>query len=228
MADPANDWPQNYFNYFTEIEEHFQRARGTSLFLLSPLDWALVESWKNAGVPLTAVLRGVDSAFEKWRARKSRSQMVNGLAFCAQAVLREAETMASAETGQPQAPRAPAFPAEQLRAYLAGNAEAVRRAGYVEIATSLDVLAARTVEYETNLEPLEQHLATLEEKLIATLRSAQSDESLLAARRDLDQQLRPYRGKMTAPQIALLEKQFLERRLLEQSGLPRLSLFYMR
>ena len=57
----------NYFNYFTEIEEHFQRARGTSLFLLSPLDWALVESWKNAGVPLEAVLRGIDTAFEKWR-----------------------------------------------------------------------------------------------------------------------------------------------------------------
>ena len=44
----------NYFNYFTEIEEHFQRARGTGLFLLSPLDWALIESWKNAEVPLEA------------------------------------------------------------------------------------------------------------------------------------------------------------------------------
>ena len=47
-----SDWAVNYFNYFTEVEEHFQRARGTSLFLLSPLDWALIESWKNAGVPL--------------------------------------------------------------------------------------------------------------------------------------------------------------------------------
>ena len=47
----------NYFNYYTEIEEHFQRARGTGLFLLSPLDWALIESWNNAGVPLEAVLR---------------------------------------------------------------------------------------------------------------------------------------------------------------------------
>src|SRR5690348_9401480 len=67
----------NYFNYFTEIEEHFQRVRGTSLFLLSPLDWALVESWKNGGVPLEAVLRGIDGAFEKWRSRKVKTQMVN-------------------------------------------------------------------------------------------------------------------------------------------------------
>ena len=71
----------NYFNYFTETEEHFQRARGTSLFLLSPLDWALVESWKNSGVPLEAVLRGIDVAFEKWRARRVKNQQVNSLTF---------------------------------------------------------------------------------------------------------------------------------------------------
>jgi hypothetical protein len=56
-------WPSNYFNYFTEIEEHFQRQRGTSLFLLSPLDWALIEMWKDAGIPVEAVLRGIDAAF---------------------------------------------------------------------------------------------------------------------------------------------------------------------
>ena len=76
-------WPSNYFNYFTEVEEHFQKARGTSLFLMSPLDWALVETWKNAGVPLEAVLRGIDVAFEKSRTGKSRSQMVNSVAYCA-------------------------------------------------------------------------------------------------------------------------------------------------
>src|SRR5579884_1811614 len=91
-----NDWPSNYFNYFTEIEEHFQRARGTSLFLFSPVDWALIETWKDAGVPLEAVLRGIDAAFEKWRAGKSRRRMINGLAFCAQAVITEAEIMAGA------------------------------------------------------------------------------------------------------------------------------------
>ena len=66
----------NYFNYFTEIEEHFQRRRG-SILLLSPLDWALIEGWKNSGVPLEAVLRGIDAAFEKWRSKKSKTQMVN-------------------------------------------------------------------------------------------------------------------------------------------------------
>ena len=116
----------NYFNYFTEIEEHFQRARGTSLFLLSPLDWALIESWKNSGVPLEAVLRGIDAAFEKWRGRKVKTQMVNSLAFCAQAVLTEAQIMAGA---LPRArPRRPS-PLDELRAYLEGNAAAIPHPG---------------------------------------------------------------------------------------------------
>src|SRR5271167_5103118 len=91
VAADDSSWPANYFNYFTEIEEHFQRARGTILFLLSPLDWALIESWKNAGVPLEAVLRGVDDAFDKWVQRPSKSKKVNILAYCSQAVLAAAE-----------------------------------------------------------------------------------------------------------------------------------------
>ena len=67
-------WAGNYFNYFTEIEEHFQRARGTTLFLMSPLDWALVEGWKNTGVPLEAVLRGIDDAKDEEAARRLRMQ----------------------------------------------------------------------------------------------------------------------------------------------------------
>ena len=92
----SEDWVYNYFNYFTEIEEHFQRTRGTSMFLLSTLDWALAGTWKEAGVPLEAVLRGIDTAFEKWRGRKVKTQMVNSLAFCAQAVMTEAQVMAGA------------------------------------------------------------------------------------------------------------------------------------
>jgi hypothetical protein len=217
----------NYFNYFTEIEEHFQKARGTALFLMSPLDWALVESWKNAEVPLEAVLRGIDLAFEKWRARKVKTQKVNSLAFCAQAVLTEAQIMAGAAPARAARDVAPPFALEELRAYLEANAAALP-AGFDEIAASLRRLAADSEQHYADLEGLEQRLTVLEEKAIAAARSRQSEEKLLEARRDLDRQLRPYRGKMTADQLAMLEKQYLERILLEQAGLPRLSLFYMR
>lgn len=220
------DWGQNYFNYFTEIEEHFQRVRGTGLFLLSPLDWALVESWKNAGVPLEAVLRGIDEAFEKWRSRKSKIQTVNSLAYCAQAVLDQAQQLAGG-AASPKPPVAPPFPAEDLRAYLERNASAVERRS-PEAATTLRGLAADAETHLANLEDLERRLTVLEEKMIAAARAAQPDDDLVAARREFDLQLRPYRGKMSAEQIALLERQFLDRRLLEACGLPRLSLFYLR
>ena len=223
-------WPYNYFNYFTEVEEHFQKARGTSLFLMSPLDWALVEAWKNAGVPLAAVLRGIDLAFEKWRAGKSRIQMVNSVAYCSQAVLAEAQVMAG--LARPAGSRKPAsapFSLEELQTYLRANVTEIReQAGYEEIAQSVERLAVDAEAMYHDLEDLERRLTSLEDKMVAIARARQTDDQLLAARTDLDRELRPYRGKMTAEQLTMLEKQYLERRLFESSGLPRLSLFYLR
>jgi hypothetical protein len=223
-------WPSNYFNYFTEVEEHFQKARGTSLFLMSPLDWALVETWKNAGVPLEAVLRGIDAAFEKWRAGKSRIQMVNSVAYCSQAVLGEAQVMAGvAQPSRSQRPASAPFSLEDLQGYLAANVTEIRKqAGFEEIAASVDRLAMDAEAMYRDLEDLERRLTSLEDKMVAIARARQTDDQLLAARTDLDRELRPYRGKMTAEQLAMLEKQYLERHLLESTGLPRLSLFYLR
>lgn len=224
------DWPSNYFNYFTEIEEHFQRARGTGLFMLSPLDWSLIEAWKNAGVPLEAVLRGIDRAFEKWRSGKKRTQAVNSLAYCTQAIMKEAEILANAGTSQPQASPSAPFSLDELRGYLESNAWHLGQlAGpvYSEIAASLARLGEEAEAHYNNLEDLERRLSTLEEKMIAAARSAQTEEDLLIIRRELDLQLKPYRGKMSAEQISMLERQFLDRRVIESAGLRRLSLFYL-
>lgn len=217
---------ENYFNYFTEIEEHFQKARGTGLFLLSPLDWALIEAWKNAGIPLEAVLRGIDAAFEKWRSKppRARTQRVNSVAYCAQAISAEAQAMANSKPSTKKETQAP-FALEDVQAFLARNSEALRQAGHADLADSLAALDLANLYFD--LEQLEQRLTSIEEKLIARLRASASAESLFDARRALDRELKPYRGKMTADQLAMLQKQFLERRLLESSRLPRLSLFYL-
>jgi hypothetical protein len=218
---------ENYFNYFTEIEEHFQRARGSGLFLLSPVDWALIETWKNSGIPLEAVLRGIDQAFEKWRKRPARAriQNVNSLAYCAQAIATEAQ---AAATGTPskasQEIEAP-FSLDQVKQYFAANIAALRKASLDDIAQSLEALNLDDLYHD--LEQLEQRLSAIEEKMIARLKSQASDEALFEARRSLDADLKPYRGKMSTEQLAMLEKQFLERKLLATSGLPRLSLFYL-
>jgi hypothetical protein len=232
MTDPESF--SNYFNYFTEIEEHFQRARGTSLFLLSPLDWALLESWKNSGVPLEAVLRGIDIAFEKWRAKKSRAQMVNSIAYCTQAVMTEAQRMADAGRGvAPSASKKEEspFPEDDLRRYIEENAATIRKTPdpeFIAVAEALDGIIPELPTLSQDLEALEQHLTILEQKLIAIARARQSDEQAIVSRRDLESQLRQWRSKMTAPQIAMLEAQYLDRALLEAAGLPRLSLFYLR
>ena len=119
---------ENYFNYFTEIEDHFQRRRGT-LILLSPLDWALMEIWKDAGIPLEAVLRGIDAAFDKWERRPRRTRKVNGLAYCAQEVLATAEEMKEAAVGA-DSPRkqAPGLEASTVADFLRHNAAELERA----------------------------------------------------------------------------------------------------
>jgi hypothetical protein len=223
-------WPSNYFNYFTEIEEHFQRARGTSLFLLSPLDWALIENWKNSGVPLEAVLRGIDEAFEKWRSRKSKVRRVNSLAYCAQAVLESAQRLSGAGAARArQAAEAP-FQVNEIQEFLNRAAAALSNKEneiYHAIAGTLQSLAAEAQGKLANLEDLERHLTALEEKMIAAARSRAPDELLVELRRDLDTELAPYRGKMSADQISMLERRYLDTRLLEKAGLPRLSLFYL-
>src|SRR5271156_1174089 len=120
----------NYFNYFTEIETRFQQRRG-SLPMLSTLDWALIETWREAGIPLEAVLRGIGPAFDKYAARARTSprrvQKVNGLAWCSQAVLEAVEQANEAAIGAvPTASAAPAdsgFETERIAAYLAANAQ---------------------------------------------------------------------------------------------------------
>jgi hypothetical protein len=228
--EDENSWPTNYFNYFTEIEEHFRRARGTSLFLLSPLDWALIENWKTSGVPLEAVLRGIDEAFEKWHSRKVKTRRVNSLAFCAQAVMEAAQRLSGAGAARARQVSETGFQAQEIVEYLngaAGQLESNNNQAYSAIAITLRELAAQPETGARNLEELESKLTALEEKMVAIARTATPDDVLFEIRRELEKELAPYRGKMTADQISMLERRYLDTRLLERSSLPRLSLFYL-
>jgi hypothetical protein len=228
MPDSADNWQLNYFNYFTEVEERFQQARGTSLFLLSPLDWALIESWKNSGVPLEAVLRGIDIAFENARARRSKVERVNSLAYCAQAVLKEAQRIADNLPASP-APSEPALPADSIRNHLASAASTLDAApGFESIARSVHELIAHLDDLLRDLQDLDLRLTALEDKMSAIARTRLTDDDLFAMRRELEAQLRPYRSRMTADQISRLEKSFLDRMVYEKLALPRLSLFFVR
>src|SRR5205085_6088312 len=117
------------FNYFTEIEEHFQRRRGTGL-LLSTLDWALIETWKDAGIPLEAALRGIESTFDAYERRPSKTRKVNSLAYCSQEVLAAAEDMKEAATGSSAKTNAeaPGMEASAVASFLNRNATTLENA----------------------------------------------------------------------------------------------------
>ncbi len=226
----------NYFNYFTEIEERFQERRGT-IVILSPLDWALMEIWKDAGVPLEAVLRGIDASFDKWERRPRRTRKVNSLAYCAQEVLASAEELKDAAVGAAPAKKADAgLDPGAVAAFLRQNAEELHAAVLPESAASVAQEAITTLLYladaaeqgsAPSMEDLERRLTVSEEKLIAALLASTPDEALFNIRSEADRDLAPYRSKMTAPQIEQLHKQYVQKRLLEQYRVPRLSLFYM-
>jgi len=234
---------ENYFNYFTEIEEHFQRRWG-GLLRLSPLDWVLMESWRDAGIPLEAVLRGIDVTFEHYERRPSKTRKINGLGFCSQEVLAAAEDMKEAAVGaasaEPVKPRASqGFEPEVVGPFLRRNADLLEGAklpqGNGISARSVAQEAARTLrdladgidKKPARLEDLERRLTVMEEKLFAALLASTADDEIVTVRAEADRDLAPYRRKMSPPQIDQLQKQYVHKRLLEKYHLPRLSLFYM-
>jgi hypothetical protein len=236
----------NYFNYFTEIEEYFWKKRGAHL-LVSPLDWAIVETWQKAGIPLPAVLKGIDRAFETWgrSKRAAGGRQLKSLAYCVDAVLdaaaeaQEAAAGTGPETGR--ARQSETFSRDELKRYFSRNATRLRasaekrRAGKPALAARLDEAAARLDEIlmlvdapnALDLEDIERWLTVLEEKLSAALSADADEDAMLTIRREMDRSLAPYRRKMSAAQLSQLERQYLQKRLFEHFDVPRLSLFYL-
>ena len=237
----------NYFNYFTEIEEYFWQKRGAHL-LVSPLDWAIVETWQKAGIPISAVLKGIDRAFEGWNRSKRAAggRQLKSLAYCVDAVLDAASEAQEAAAGAgPEVPSSRAnaepFSRAELRKYIERNTQRLRtaaekqRAKHAGLAGRLDDAAVKLDEAMPlvdspgvlDLEDFERRMTVLEEKLSAALVADADDEAMLSIRREMDRSLAPYRRKMNAEQLAQLERQYLQKRTFEHFGVPRLSLFYL-
>jgi len=239
---------ENYFNYFTEIEECYRRCRATPS-LLSSLDWALIESWKEAGIPLAAVLAGIERSFAKFQKRPRGIQRVNSLAYCTQQVMKAAEEVQ--DSGSRQAPAsgtagaaadAAPFSSRDLEDFFQRSAEALARAAELaraasraDLAEDLDraVIALRSLapppgaNASVEFEDLERKLSSLEDILHSGLVCATSVELLADLKAEVARGLGPYRRNMSAHQIESLERQFLKKRLFEHYRVPRLSLFYL-
>ena len=210
----------NYFNYFTEIE-HFYQSRRESFTLLSTLDWVLIENWKEQGVPLDLILKGIDRAFS--RARRK----INSLAYCIKAIEEVIEEQKDTRTDRPELPQISFEETAKYLSDLATRVDAISSA-FPEFSSRIGAVAASIRCVDTgSFREAEQTLSALEDRLISILRVAAEENVLIEIQLDVESELSPFRSTMTTEQLAMLEQQLLKRKLLERYDVPRLSLFYL-
>jgi len=236
----------NYFSYFSEIEDTFIRRRARHL-MLSPMDWALIESWKERGVPLHVALRGIEHAFDSHQA-KQRKRSVKTLLYCQEEVEAQyAEWLETRVGSNQETPEASSreekspFPRDLVLAHLARSLDELRklydqrRAWDDQLAESLSRAAALLAEikadFATAASPdarkLEDSLTGIERLLDDAIRAAVSEAELQSIRSEIESQLRPYKRHMDQTAFEQTWENLLRKRLREQVGVPRLSLFFI-
>ncbi len=244
----------NYFNYFTEVENEFVKRRGSHM-LVSPLDWALIEGWKQRGVPLHIVLRGINTSFDGYDKRAHRGRKINSLLFCQQEIeaqyLEHCETRVgsngnSAANGQhsngngKQSAEAAPFAKARLVEFLSEHHELLenlraRNAGTAPLAETFARAAERLQQLRDDIqaaayidtEALERDLTSVEELLLSGLKQSSSADTLAELEADAKRQLRTYREKMGKEIYEQTRANYVARRLRELYQVPRLSLFYL-
>ena len=235
----------NYFNYFTEIEDAFVRRRGKHLFL-SPMDWALMETWKQQGIPLHIVLRGVEKSFDSFEARP-RKRTVKTLLYCQEEVEAQYAEWVEARVGssshadnnEPDSDKTPfSFAAisehlQRSRNSLAALArsrnkeddlsEALTRAVALLVDIESDFASSATLDTRK----LEDSLTGLERMLNDAMLAVVSVNALDELKKEVKDKLKPYRAQMEAAAYKQTFDNLLLKRLREQFAVPRLSLFYV-
>jgi hypothetical protein len=238
----------NYYNYFTEIEETFIRRRGKNL-LLSPLDWALIESWQEREVPLHIVLRGIEKVFDLIDKQPARTRSIKSLFYCKEEIEAQFAEWLASQVGKNGSAEVPSSKfqvpgsneVEQSSKSELFSAEAIEN--HLETATA-DLQSAKENAGGDLLETLERVLNRLSELKTAGL-SAELleeslekldtliDESLLQnsdtgnLQKEIKKQLGSYQQKMERDVFNRTMELMLLKRLREQAKIPRLSLFYL-
>jgi myosin heavy subunit len=233
----------NYFNYFTEIEDAFVRRRGKHLFL-SPMDWALMETWKQQGIPLHIVLRGVEKSFDSYET-KPRKRSVKTLLYCQEEV--EAQFAEWVESHVGAAAESPESESDETKFSFAAITEHLERSrkALSELAKSrtqeddLSEALTRAVALLVDIEKdfassttldtrkLEDSLTGLERMLNDSMFAVVSSAALEELKNGIKEQLKPYRSQMDAAVYKQTFENLLLKRLREHFRMPRLSLFYV-
>jgi len=238
----------NYFNYFTEIEQEFVRRRGSHM-LVSPLDWSLIEMWKQRDIPLHVVLRGITASFDSYESRPQRGRKVNSLLYCQQEVEAMYQQYVESRVGSnPEAGNGATngenggnqFSQSTLTGYLTDNRRSIellreKREAGTPLREALDRALDRLGQVIDDLgssgrvsaEALEKDLTMIENLILEGARAESGDEMLAELKKEGNRQLKVYKQTMERDVFEQTLTNFINRRLREVYGVPRLSLFYL-
>ncbi len=224
----------NYFNYFTEIEDTFIRRRGKHLFL-SPLDWAMMESWQQRGIPLHIVIRAIESVFDVFDKLPPGTRTIKSLFYCREEVEAQYGEWVTSQTGKSSELRVQSsesgFSAEKIAAHLADAINRLRENGNEFLREDISRAVTRLHELAGNLsddtETIDATLGDIEKLLDRAMLANWDKIWLKAIERDVASQLRGYKSDMEPEAYRTTYELMLLKRLREEAGIPRLSLFYL-
>ncbi len=219
----------NYYNYFTEIEETFVRRRGKNL-LLSPLDWALIETWQERKVPLHIVIRAIETVFDTWDKQPYRRRSVKSLAYCREEIEAQFDEWLETRVGS-ESVESEELPDDEIRTHLsnsrdeiAGTARATSDAAFRETLERVCERLSELIEQREDAERLERSLDTLDEMIVKQLLESDSAKPV---RKEVESMLAPSRKTMDDEAYGRVFDLMLRKRVRETAGVPRLSLFHL-
>ena len=239
----------NYFSYFSEIEDTFIRRRGKHL-MLSPMDWALIEGWKERGVPLHVVVRAIEHSFDSHEAKKQK-RTVKTLLYCQEEVEAQYAEWLQSRVGGHEEPAAESqsadeskspFPRAAVLAHLGRSLDTLAKLSEERRRTNDDELSEALVsavtllseikdDYESAAQPdarkLEDSLTGIERLLDDAILKAAPESVLESANAEIDLQVKPYKRHMDKTAFEQTRDNLRRKRLRDHFGVPRLSLFFL-
>jgi hypothetical protein len=222
----------NYYNYFTEIEDTFVRRRGKHL-LLSPIDWAMIEGWRDRGIPLHVVIRAIENVFDGFD-KNPGPRSIKGLLYCKEEVEAQFLEWSSMQAGKAQNASNEGsieFSPERISEHIDGVIAELERSVNPDLKEDLDRAISRlrqlAVDHATNIEAADQALSDIETFLEHALLTNLDKTRLTEVEKDVAAQLRPFKSQMQPEAYKQTSRVMMLKRLRDEEGIPRLSLFYL-
>lgn len=228
----------NYFNYFSEIEETFIRRRGKNLFL-SPLDWALIETWQERQIPLHIVLRGVEKVFDSYDAKPKKNRTIKSLMYCREEIEAQYDEWLESQVGKngaeevEESTESSIFSREAIIEHLENVLNELKTAKSkvnIHLQEILERAIIRLQELKTSFtdaESLEEDLTNLEKLLDENLLVNSEPDKLAKIKIETENQLKSYKKQMDAEVYQRTFDLMLLKKLREIYEIPRISLFYL-